>query len=565
MSNQQPTDPRLEAELLRRRQMAQQQAVQQQQIYYLLRVPPGHEIRPIRSVTKGTLVIAAAIVIAGLLISLAILFSPLYAPSNSNVDVGELKGPALLLPEENSVVQSDEIALYWTPVLGADNYTLVVGGSSSSYYFNTSINDTHYSISGLSDSETYWWKVAAVRDGRYGPFSSYRPFTVMTHLDTPSSPSPGNGSVYAAEIPTLQWASVNGASEYRLQLSEKSNYSSLLLDVLTSTNVYTLDVEMKDNATYYWRVMAHEGSIWSGWSESNSFVRDIVVLVPSPTGPSQTLTALKLFTNLTWSPINDADYYHVQISKVSSFSSLVVNSTVETTRYQLPSSIQDNSTYYWRVQAEQDGMWSAWSPAWHFYLGHSSLSISISWTYGGISWTLIDTVPGSDYYPYHDRTRNYNYASYVTDDKWVETIASKLDQMADAKSYSTYQEAEFVLKFVQSIPYALDINTAGQEEYPRYSLETLVDHVGDCEDLAALYASLMQSSSIHIDTVLLKFTKTGASGHMATGVAGNGLPGTYFVYSGVKYYYCETTNSSYSIGVYPTSTLDGYTCTVLPC
>jgi hypothetical protein len=565
MANQQPTDPRLEAELSKRRQLAQQQAVQQQQIHYLLRVPPGHEIRPIRSVAKETLVIAVAIIIAGALIASAILIPAVFASPNGDAYVGELTASTPLLPEDNSVVHDDEVTLYWTPVPGAESYTLVVIGGSSSFYLNTSTERTYYTLSGLTNGEAYWWEVAAVKDGRYGPFCPYWLFRVTTMLDAPSLPSPESGGVLSAEAPVLRWASVSGAEEYRLQLSDGPDYSVLLLDVLTPSNQYNLNVRMQDGVTYYWRVMAHEGSIWSDWSGSYSFVWDVNVPVPSPTGPSQTATAIKGSTNLTWSSVEGADSYNVQVSNTSSFSFLVVNTTVEETKYQLTSSIQDNATYYWRVQAERDGDRSAWSSIWQFYLGHSSFPISFSWDYGGVSWTLTETIPGSDYYFYHDQARNYDYASYVTDDRWVEAIAAKLDQMADSRGYSIHQKAEFVLKFVQSIPYMYDIESTGQEEYPRYSVETLVDHVGDCEDVAVLYASLMQASSINIDTVLLMFTKPGETGHMAVGVAGVGLSGWFFIHGERTYYYCETTNSSYGIGDYPASVLNGFTCTVLPC
>lgn len=76
MTAEQPKDPRLEAELLRRKQLAMQQAAQQQQIRYVLQVPPGHEVRPKRSPYKAAAVVAVSIIIAGLLIASAIYLAP---------------------------------------------------------------------------------------------------------------------------------------------------------------------------------------------------------------------------------------------------------------------------------------------------------------------------------------------------------------------------------------------------------------------------------------------------------------------------------------------------------
>jgi len=56
---------------------------------------------------------------------------------------------------------------------------------------------------------------------------------------------------------------------------------------------------------------------------------------------------------------------------------------------------------------------------------------------------------------------------------------------------NSYQTTiENALAFVQkSVSYQLD--PAGSE-YPRYPVETLVDGVGDCEDSAILYASIVR-------------------------------------------------------------------------
>jgi hypothetical protein len=268
---------------------------------------------------------------------------------------------------------------------------------------------------------------------------------------------------------------------------------------------------------------------------------------------------------MTWSVVYGADSYHVQISNSSMFDTLFVDADVGINKYQW-TGLVPNSTYYWRVNAQEDGASSEWSPVCHYYVGLSTFVISYSWYYGGQTWTLEKAINGGDYYKYHEQTRNYNFASYVTDeDPWVKAIAYELHQAAKSKGYSSIQEAEFILKFVQNIPYALDEDTTGQMEYPRYSVETLVDRCGDCEDLSVLYASIMQADPINIDTVLLEFHKSGSPGHMATGLWGSGLTGKYYSYNGRDFYYCETTNASYNIGVFPTTFLNGYICTVLPC
>ncbi len=74
--------------------------------------------------------------------------------------------------------------------------------------------------------------------------------------------------------------------------------------------------------------------------------------------------------------------------------------------------------------------------------------------------------------------------------------------------------AECALAFVQAtITYALD---PGLFEYPRYPVETLVDLVGDCEDTAILYASLVRTLGQGALIVAVDTDRDGTADHMVT-------------------------------------------------
>jgi hypothetical protein len=193
-------------------------------------------------------------------------------------------------------------------------------------------------------------------------------------------------------------------------------------------------------------------------------------------------------------------------------------------------------------------------------MGPENIPFSYTWSYSGKTWTLTGTVPSDDYYELHDRERTYDYTSYVMSDQTVVKVAGDLQAMAQANGYGT---AEFILSFVQSLEYTDDQETMGQAEWPRYPAETLVDGGGDCEDKSALYVSLMQSSPIGVDMVLLEYTKTGETGHMAVGISGS-YTGTYYTYGGKSFYLCETTSPGWTIGEKP-SEIDGFAVEVLPC
>jgi hypothetical protein len=85
---------------------------------------------------------------------------------------------------------------------------------------------------------------------------------------------------------------------------------------------------------------------------------------PAPTLASPTNGATNVSTTptLSWSGISCATSYGVQVSTSSSFLTTVVNETgIQSTSYPV-SGLDNNTTYYWRVNATKPGEESAWSP-----------------------------------------------------------------------------------------------------------------------------------------------------------------------------------------------------------
>jgi hypothetical protein len=72
----------------------------------------------------------------------------------------------------------------------------------------------------------------------------------------------------------------------------------------------------------------------------------------------------------------------------------------------------------------------------------------------------------------------------------------------------------------------------------------LVADGGDCEDTAILFATL--TLILGYGTVYIN-----PEGHLAVGVLGNDLDGSYYTYNNKTYYYCETTGDGWSIGELP--------------
>ena len=121
------------------------------------------------------------------------------------------------------------------------------------------------------------------------------------------------------------------------------------------------------------------------------------------------------------------------------------------------------------------------------------------WIYGGeiqrwdvlVTEHLYQTYRGRIRIPFVD---NYQYGDYVIDSLDDPTIEDLAGELWDRVGKDPIGFAEYTLGFVQGgILYREDPPGA---EWPLYPLETLVDGVGDCEDTAILYVSLLRAEGI---------------------------------------------------------------------
>jgi hypothetical protein len=82
--------------------------------------------------------------------------------------------------------------------------------------------------------------------------------------------------------------------------------------------------------------------------------------------PADGATNISAAPTLTWNASTGATSYGLQVSKDSSFSTIVIDkSTITSTSYAM-TGLANNTTYYWRVNATNSGGTSAWSTAWSF-------------------------------------------------------------------------------------------------------------------------------------------------------------------------------------------------------
>lgn len=175
--------------------------------------------------------------------------------------------------------------------------------------------------------------------------------------------------------------------------------------------------------------------------------------------------------------------------------------------------------------------------------------IAHEWTHNNMNWTCTLNVPVGLYEYYQGRAhQSDDMVQFVLSDYDRLCVRSLVNSFREGGIKADYTDADNmgnVISFVQSLRYVSDRVSKAEQEYVRFPVETLVDGVGDCEDMAILAAAILHEMGYDVLLVTLP-------DHMALAVNCNeGCDGTYYEYGNRQYYYLEVTNTGWAIGQIP--------------
>ena len=267
--------------------------------------------------------------------------------------------PALSSPSNGSKVNGTSINLSWNASSGANDYWLQV--STSSNFSSMTINQDMGNYLGATlssmpnDGSTFYWRVKAGNTAGWSSYSGAWSFINGTTVlpQAPTLLTPANEATVSGTSITFGWDKVSGATEYWLQMSTNSSFSSLITDKNLGDYTSATTGELPNNwTTYYWRVKAGNIAGWGNYSTIWTVINAIVTVPQAPAllTPSNNSIVKGTAVNFTWNSSGGATEYWIQTSTNSIFTNLTTdqnmgNNTNATTN-SLPN---DGTTYYWRV------------------------------------------------------------------------------------------------------------------------------------------------------------------------------------------------------------------------
>lgn len=255
-----------------------------------------------------------------------------------------------------------------TPVIGKDGtvYVGAIDGVMHALNPNGSVLWTYKTGSSIHEDSP-----ALGPDGTL-VFSSTDKFfyAIKDSTPVPAAPtlvSPADGATGIPTSPTLNWNPSSGATSYRLQVSTSNTFSSTVVDDSTITGTSKQIGPLANSTPYFWRVNAKNAAGSSPFSAARNFTTIVAApAAPTPISPDNNSNNQPLSVALQWSAVSSADFYRVQLATNQNFSPTLVDDSTLTTPSRTISSLNLNTTYYWRVAAKNLGGTSSFSSAFSF-------------------------------------------------------------------------------------------------------------------------------------------------------------------------------------------------------
>jgi photosystem II stability/assembly factor-like uncharacterized protein len=225
----------------------------------------------------------------------------------------------------------------------------------------------------LQNNLRYYWRVNATNIAGTGPWSSVFNFTTL--LGMPAAPTlltPANFATGVSLTPLLDWVEDISATSYQVQIAIDSTFAAPLWDT-AGFNVSQVPVRaglLTNVQTYFWRVRTTNPIGTGPWAQPFRFMTLLIPpIAPALVDPTNGAIEISTTPTLNWDSVQYAATFRVQLSTDSTFTipHLINAGGLTFSQYNVPGGILNNNTvYYWRVNASNNAGTGPYSQVWRF-------------------------------------------------------------------------------------------------------------------------------------------------------------------------------------------------------
>ncbi len=198
--------------------------------------------------------------------------------------------------------------------------------------------------------------------------NTLRPVAANNSPSVPKLVLPAENVSITNYAPRLDWSTSTlpaGTTfrKYELQLAVNSTFPAptiVNINGSVTNSEFKLTWNLNPDKKYYWRVRATNtrGEV-SAWSLVGTF--RTAPLPPILIAPNNGIVLPNNHPTFDWSDVGQTTSYLVQISRNSSFTNLLTNTTMASSSYTPASNLPSNTILYWRVRSKSGNGDSLWS------------------------------------------------------------------------------------------------------------------------------------------------------------------------------------------------------------
>jgi len=298
-------------------------------------------------------------------------------PSGSNPDIGAYESLLdhfnLLPPVLSSVLngalnQPITVQLKWDSVYAAASYRFQFSTDSTfqtTLIDQSNISDTFFNLSSLNYLTKYYWRVNSTYPYDTSDWSETWNFTTIIEApETPTLLAPADNSFNLTTDLNFNWNSSLRAEKYGFQLATDTLFQNIIVIDTSIAGTSRTVTGLSYNANYFWRVRAKNIGGYSSYSTIwNLRTKLQTPTLQSPANNSQNVTINPM---LTWSSIDGAVNYHLQIALDPSFNQIVIDDSLLTNASLQIGPLSNSTVYYWRTRGYNGIYTSDFSASFNF-------------------------------------------------------------------------------------------------------------------------------------------------------------------------------------------------------